>query len=607
MPAGRIRLEWRLPIEFELAGDHRLAPAMSEEASAVQQRPNALVRAVPILGWLPHYEKAWLTFDLLAGLSVWALVVPQALGYAAVVGVPAQYGLYTILGASVLYAVFASTRQVVTGPSASVAAVTAPVAAFYVASTSPNYLSTVIALTLWVGVVYVLLGVFRMGWVSNFLAKAVLEGFIFAVGLGLIVDQLPSILGIPKAKGSYWDVLVGVVKDLDLTNLATLAVGALAVGLLLVMRFTAPRLPRAFIVVILGIVVVPLFDLKAHGVVVVGMVPSGLPSLGLPTGFSVSEWLELAVGALAIILVSYSESIATATDSAARHKQEFSPDQELVAQGAAWVGSSLVGGFPGCGSLSKTAVSEGAGQKTQLAGLTVAGLTVVTLLFLAGLFSNLPKAVLGAVVVDAALGLVHFKVATRIAAASSRIFGVFVATAIGLFFVGVVAGIIFGLVLSLLLLVQRSAKSPLRRMGFDSVDQVYVEADTHPDATTPDGVLVVKVDGPLFFADAATFRTDLLNLVAAAEVTVVVVDFEATSHIDLDGADMLTKVNGELADTGVRLMLTHTNASELDMLQRAGTLNAVGEANVFETARAAVAAATEGSPESRAPLSGATT
>ena len=480
---------------------------MSRDTSTARQKPNALVRTMPIIDWLPQYKKSWLAPDLLAGLSVWALVVPQALAYAAVVGVPAQYGLYTILGASVLYAVFASTRQVVTGPSASVAAVTAPVAALYVASTSPDYLSTVIALTLCVGVVYVLLGVFRMGWVSNFLAKAVLEGFIFAVGFGLIVDQLPKILGIPKAEGSYWNVLVGVVKDLDLTNSATLAVGAVAVGLLLLMRFKAPKLPRSFIVVILGILAVSWLDLTAHGVEVVGKVPTGLPSLALPTGFSVSEWLSMAVGALAIILVSYSESIATATDTAARHKQEFSPDQELIAQGAAWVGSSLVGGFPGCGSLSKTAVSESSGQKTQLAGLTVAGLTVLTLLFLAGMFSNLPQAVLGAVVIDAALGLIHFKVAARFFATSRRDFLVFVATAIGLFFVGVVAGIVFGVVVSLLLLISRASKSPLRRMAYDPADQVYVEADTHPDATTPDGVLVVEVNGPLFFADAAPFRT----------------------------------------------------------------------------------------------------
>jgi MFS superfamily sulfate permease-like transporter len=431
-----------------------------------------------------------------------------------------------------------------------------------------------------------------MGWVSNFLAKAVLEGFIFAVGFGLIVDQLPKILGIPKAEGSYWRVLVGVLKDVDLTNSATLAVGAAAVGMLLLMRSMAPKLPRAFIVVIVGIVAVSWFDLTAHGVQVVGTVPTGLPSIGLPTGVSVSEWLSMAVGALAIILVSYSESIATATDTAARHQQEFSPDQELVAQGAAWVGSSLVGGFPGCGSLSKTAVAEGSGQKTQLAGLTVAGLTILTLLFLAGMFSNLPQAVLGAVVIDAALGLVHFKVASRFFAASRPDAFVFVGTAIGLFFVGVVVGIILGVVVSLLLLLSRTTRSPLRRMAYDPEEQVYVEGDTHPDATTPEGVLVVEMNGPLFFADAAPFRSHLLDLVSANDATIVVLDLAATPEVDLDGADMLTKVHGQLADRGVRLLLTHTDVEEIDMLRRAGTLDAIGEANVFETVRAAVAAAT---------------
>ena len=565
---------------------------MIQDTSGTTREPNALIRVMPILGWLPHYERAWLTPDLLAGLSVWALVVPQALSYATVVGVPTQYGLYTILGASVLYAVFASTRQVVTGPSASVAAVTAPVAALYVASTSPEYLTTVIALTLCVGVIYILLGVFRMGWISNFLAKSVLEGFIFAVGFGLVVDQLPKILGIPKAEGSYWDVLVGVVKDIDQTNAATLVVGIVAVGLLLVMRFKAPQLPRAFIVVILGILAVSAFNLADHGVVIVGEVPTGLPSIALPTGFSLSEWLSMAVGALAIILVSYSESIATATESAARHKQEFSPDQELIAQGAAWAGSSLVGGFAGCGSLSKTAVSESSGQKTQLAGFTVAGLTVLTLLFLAGLFSDLPQAVLGAVVVDAALGLIHFKVARRIQVASRRSFYVFVATAIGLFFVGVVAGIIFGVVLSMLLLIQGASRTPLRRMAYDAAQQVYVEADTHPDATTPEGVLVVEVNGPLFFADAATVRTGLLNLVSAHDATTVVVDLEATPAVDLDGADMLTEVHRQLAEIGVRLLLTHADVAELEMLRRAGTLEAIGEENVFVTVRAAVSSVT---------------
>jgi SulP family sulfate permease len=576
---------------------------MGRARSAPEKKSNPVVRAMPIIDWLPRYQKSWLAPDLLAGLSVWALVVPQALAYASVVGVPAQYGLYTILGASALYAVFAATRQVVTGPSASVAAVTAPVAALYVASTSPEYLPTVIALTLCVGVVYVLLGVFRMGWISNFLAKAVLEGFVFAVGFGLIVDQLPKVLGIPKSEGSYWDVLVGVVKDLGSTNGATLAVGAIAVGMLLLMRFKAPKLPRAFIVVILGILAASAFDLEAHGVELVGKVPTGLPSVALPTGFSIDQWLSMAVGALAIILVSYSESIANATESAARHHEEFNPDQELIGQGAAWVGSSLVGGFPGCGSLSKTAVSEGAGQKTQLAGLSVAGLTVLTLLFLAGIFTNLPQAVLGAVVIDAALGLIHFRVAERFFNASRINFLVFAATAVGLFFVGVVAGIVFGVLLSLVLLVSRASKSPLRRMAYDPASQVYVEADGHPDATTSDGVLVVEMNGPLFFADAAPFRSHLLELVSANDATTVVLDLEATPTIDLDGADMLTKVHGQLADRGVRLLLTHVDAQESALLYRAGTMDAIGEANLFQTVRAAVAAATD-APSSERVTSG---
>ena len=185
------------------------------------------------------------------------------------------------------------------------------------------------------------------------------------------------------------------------------------------------------------------------------------------------------------------------------------------------------------------------------------------------MFSNLPQAVLGAVVIDAALGLIHFKVVAHFAT-SRRDLGVFVVTAIGLFFVGVVAGIVLGVVVSLLLLIQRASRTPLCRMAYDPANQVYVEADTNPDATTPDGVLVVKVNGPLFFADAATFRTALLELVSANDVTTVVVDLEATSDIDLDGADMLTKVHQQLADKGLRLLLTHADTTELDLLRRAG-------------------------------------
>jgi MFS superfamily sulfate permease-like transporter len=234
-------------------------------------------------------------------------------------------------------------------------------------------------------------------------------------------------------------------------------------------------------------------------------------------------------------------------------------------------------------------VADAAGQRTQMASLVNAVFILLTMLFLAGLFEDLASAVLGAVVIDAALGLIHFKVAKHFMV-SRRDFAIFVVTAFGLFFIGVVAGIVLGLIVSLLLLIQRASKTPFRRMAYDPADQVYVEADTNPDATTVDGVLVLKVNGPLFFADVESFRTALLNLVSTSDVTAVVIDLEATPEMDLDGADMLTEVHEKLTDRGIRLLLTHADEDELELMRRAGTMDAIGEHNLFPTVRAAVAA-----------------
>lgn len=553
-------------------------------------RPNTLLRLLPILQWLPRYQMSWLGSDAIAGASVWALVIPQAIAYAAIVGVAPQYGLYTVLGASVMYAIFASTNQVVTGPSATVAAVAASVAVLVVATTAPEYLTVVIGLTLVAGIVYMLLGVFRMGWVSNFLSKSVLEGFVFAFGFGLIVDQLYKILGVEKAEGSYWQVLVGVVQEIPQTSLPTLAVGAAAIVMLLALRYTLPKFPRSLLAVILGIIVVPVLGLADKGVELVGELPSGLPHLALPTGMPVSAWGTLVAGSFAVILVGYSESLAAAKGVGARHGLEVSADQELVAQGGAFVGSSLLGGFPVGGSLSKTSVADGAGQKSQLAGFIVAGLTVVTLLFLTDFFATLPKAVLGAVVIDAAVGLIHPDVFRRFYQTSRRGFIAFAATAIGLFFIGVVAGVVLGVIISLLLLISTAARSSVRRMGYDPESQVYVDADLHPRAQTVEGVLVVELGGPLFFADASHFRSAVIEMVAEHKPHALVVDLGPAADIDLDGADTLTQLCRELSAGGVRLLLARIDGGRVGLLERAGTLDAVGPDGVHPSVRSAVAA-----------------
>jgi sulfate permease, SulP family len=557
------------------------------------REPSWLARALPIVDWLPHYRRVWLSRDLIAGVTVWAVLIPESIAYASIAGVPVQYGLYTALGAATLFALFTRTRQVITGPSGPIAAVAASVCTLVVAADSPQYLAAMVGLCVATAIVYLLLGVFRMGWISNFLASPVLEGFVFAFGLGLIADQLHKIFGVAKVEGSYWEKLIGTLKDVPQTDPYTLAVGGTAVALLLGMRFLAPKLPRAIVAVILGTIAVPLFGLKSHGVAVVGDLPSGLPSLTLPTGLSLEQWGGLLVGSLAVVFVGFSESIAAVSAMAAKHGGDFNTDQELVALGGAHVGSALLGGFPVSGSLSKTSVADGAGQKTQLSLLVVSVLTIVTLLFLTELFATLPEAVLGAIVIDAAVGLLHWRVPARFLAVGWRAFAAFVATGICLFFVGVVAGVIVGVVLSLLLLIAAASKTPVRRMAYDDAERAWVEARAHPEAAEDEEVLVAAILGPLFFADAAACKARILRMVGESDPSVVVLDLGTTPDIDIDGADTLTKVADQLRARGIRLLLARVDGERLDLLRRAGTLEAIGDENLFVTVRDAVSA---GSP-----------
>jgi high affinity sulfate transporter 1 len=561
-----------------------------EDGVTKRTQPRKLSNYIPILGWLPHYQPAWLTADLMAGLSVWALLVPQGIAYSSIVGVPPQYGLYTALAALVGYAIFGTSRHLITGPSATVAAVSFSVIGLL--STDPqstDWVSLTAALAAVTGLVYILLGLLRMGWISNFLSTAVLEGFIFAFGIGLIVDQSHKIFGVPKVDGSYWQVLVGTLQELPQTNLYTLAVGAAAIVFLLLMRRYLPRWPRALIVVVLGILLATVVPLNAgYGVKIVGPVPTGLSSVALPA-IPWSDISTLLLGALAVVFVGFSETLAAARNAAAKHGYEIDVSQEMVAQGAATGAASLLGGYVVDGSLSKTTVADMAGQKTQMASLLTALLILLTVLFLAGLFTNLPEAVLGAVVIDAAIGLVKLPVLTRVKNTSSLDFAAFVAAGLGLFFIGVLAGVVVGVILSLLLLIWKASKAPVHRLGYDAQENVYVDVEKHPAAVQNDGIVVAALAGPLFFADAAPFRQSVLDMVDG-QTHAVVIDLGSTNLIDMDGAEVLTRLHEELERKQVKVVLARVADSELAILGKTGTLAAIGPDHVYLTVRDAVAA-----------------
>ncbi|HEX5859389.1 MAG TPA: sulfate permease [Microbacterium sp.] len=556
-------------------------------------KPGLAHRIFPILGWLPTYQRGWLAGDAVAGLSVWALLVPQCLAYATLAGVPVEYGLYTAFAALLAYPIFGTSRHLVQGPSAAVCAVSAAVITPIIgveALGTGTAVAYSAALALAAGAIYLVLGLLKMGWVSTFLSKAVMAGFVLGFSIGIIIDQSDKLLGVDGGDGSYMQQLWETLKHLPDTSAATLAVGAVSLGLLLVMRRWLPRWPRMLIVVVLAIIASSALDLAGHGVAVTGDVPTGLFSVG-PPDIDWSEAAALLAGGLSIVFVGYSESLAAGRAMARKHGYEIDANQELIAQGMACGAAGFVGGFASDGSLSKTSVADAAGQRSQMASLINAGFILLTMLFLAGLFETLPSATLGAVVIDAMLGLITFVEWRRYRRVNRPDWLFFMGAGLGILFFGIIEGIVIGVALSLLLLIARSSRTSIREIRPESPSGVYHDVSRHEGLEPIPGVLVARVDGPLFFADADRFRTRLNELLSQnGKPHAVVVDADSVHLTDTDGADILTQVAEELRSTDTSLVLAGVHPPVLELWRRAGVIDTLGPGAVFETVPDAVEA-----------------
>jgi MFS superfamily sulfate permease-like transporter len=348
------------------------------------------------------------------------------------------------------------------------------------------------------------------------------------------------------------------------------------------------------LVVALAIGASTALDLSAYGVAVTGPVPTGLPSVAVPD-VPWSEAAALLVGALSIVFVGYSESLASARAMARKHGYEIDTDQELVAQGAASGAAAFVGGFTTDGSLSKTSVAEAAGQRTQMASLLNAVLVLITMVLLAGLFEQLPAATLGAVVIDAMLGLITFVDFRRYYSVNRPDWLFFMGAGLGILFLGITQGILIGVVLSLLLLIGRSSRTSIREIRRDRATGAFLDSSRHKGLEAIPGVLIARVDGPLFFADADRFRTRLRELVGD-ETPIVIVDAESVHLTDTDGADILSQVAEELRAQGVTLRLAAVHPPVLALWQRAGVFDILDEDAVYATVDEAVAAVATAPP-----------
>jgi high affinity sulfate transporter 1 len=559
---------------------------MAAKTQQEKEKPGFLARYVPILHWLPHYNKAWLTGDIVAGLSVWALMVPQSLGFAAISGVPVQYGLYAAAIALIVYAIFASSHHVVTGPSSTIAAVTGAAVLSVAKAGSSEAIALVAAITMLAGILYIILFVLKMGWVSNFLAESVLVGFIFGIGIDVAVGQLKHVTGTHVTGANVWQKLASWVASLPHTHTTTLVVGVAALVILFALKIYAPKVPCALVALVLGIGASAVFALSAQGVAVVGKVPRGLPIPALPDISLIKQHFGLILSAaIGVLLIGFSESLASARQYAAKYHYDIDINQEMLAQGMANFISGLFQGVNVDGSLSKSSVSDAAGAKSEMASLAQGVFVILTLLILAPLFADLPEAVLGAIVIEAVVfGLMDIKAMKRIYRLNRTEFWVGTIALLGVLTFGTLKGVLIGLILSLLVLIARSSEPNIPVLGRWPGTEVFHSLNENPDSETFPGLVIIRFDGALYFATANALRDKVREVTTDVDPPVreLLIDMESVSYVDLEGSDMLAEITKDMRTVGVEIHLARVKHEVMEMLEKDRVDQVIGHDHIHD-------------------------
>ncbi|WP_207843909.1 SulP family inorganic anion transporter [Williamsia soli] len=528
---------------------------------------------------LHHYRSAYLRPDVVAGLTVWAVLVPEALAYAAIAGVPAVVGLYAAVPALVLYAAAGSSRHLVVGPMSATAALSAAIVGPIAGDDPQLFLATTVALSIAAGVVALIAGALRMGFIASFISEPVLKGFIVGLALTIIIGQIPKLFGVPKGSGNFFEQTGSFITHVTEWNWRTTIIGVASLVLVLAIRRWLPLVPGSLVAVLGGIGAVWLLDLDDKGVAIVGHIDPGLPSLGLPSGVSMDQYLALVGPAVGIVLIGFAEGLGAAKTYAAKAGYTVDANRELIGLGAANVGSGLCSGMVVNGSLSKTAVNGGAGAKTQVSGLVVAMLTVLTLLLLTGLFEKLPDATLAAVVIAAVIELVDIAAlrrlyrvwTTRLGSIYGRATRVdFIAALAALFGVLVfdtLPGLVIGVAVSMLLLLYRVSRPHVATLVKDGTRWVEAAAG-EADSRQLTGVKVVRVEAGLFFANADDVR-DRITALAGSDVGTIVLDAETSPFIDVSAVSMLVELHDSLAHRGVAFRIARDVGQFRDVIHAA--------------------------------------
>lgn len=564
--------------------------------------PRLLARVLPIAGWLPGYRRADAKADLVAGLTTAVMLIPQAMAYAMLAGLPPIHGLYASTLPLLGYAIFGSSPQLAVGPVAMDSLLVAVAVGAIASLGSEAYLAAAISLAFMVGVIQITMGAARAGFLTNFLSRPVLSGFTSAAALVIAISQLPHLLGVELGRDlATHQVVVAALVRIGEVSLPTLGLGLSALVVLIVLQRVSPRFPRALLVVVLGSLVVWLTGLDQRGVAIVGEVPEGLPMPAWPT-LSLDTMRTLAPAALAIALLSFMEAISVSKALATKRSPKGGPrvridaNQELIGLGVANLLGSFVRGYPIAGGLSRTAVAAQAGARTGMAGVFTAAVVVATLLFFTAAFHYLPKAVLAAIIASAVAGLVDVAMIRRLWQVERSELGVLALTFVATLGIGIVEGIGVGVVASLALFVIRATRPHTAVLGRLPGSEVYRNLARFPEATPPEGVIVVRIDAQFYFGNVDFLERTLDGLLADAagegrRIHAIVIDANSMNRLDSSADAALREIDEDLRERGIRLYFAAVKGPVRDMMARSGLAEQLGADRFALTVHAAVEAA----------------
>ena len=521
---------------------------------------------IPSISWLGGYRGEWLRLDVMAGLTSAAVVIPKAMAYATVAGLPVQAGLYTVFVPMAIYALLGTSRPLSVSTTTTIAILAA--AEFSVVAPGGDQASLLGAsavLTLMVGAILVLASILRLGFIANFISEPVLIGFKAGIGLVIVLDQIPKLLGIHFHKGGFFHNLFAIVQNLPEASIPTLAVAALTIVLLVGIEHFLPQAPAPLVALAVAIAGMGLLGWQAHGVASVGHIPQGLPSLIRPD-FPLAA--DLWPGALGIALMSFTETIAVARAFAHSDEPPLRPNQELLATGLATAGGALLGAMPAGGGTSQTAVNRLAGARTQLAELVTAGAALMTMLLLAPLISLMPDATLAGVVIVYSIGLIKPAEFRAILQVRRTEFLWAIAALAGVVLLGTLQGILVSIVVSLVALAYQAANPPVYVLGRKPGTNVFrPRSKEHPEDETFPGLLLLRLEGRVFFANAERISDKMRPLIAEAKPKVVALDLSGVPDLEYTALKMLSEGERRQRERGVMLCLVGLNPEVLRVVQ----------------------------------------